>query len=247
MRCSGRNLTSAYVLLTISGGMLSVGCQRKAEPTLVDVRQPMVIAVAPVLNHSGSRDIDTLKLADLMISELTQVPGVTTIPLNRVLAQLQAAGRMRVESPAHAVELMEKLGADGIVVMAVSEYDAYTPILGLTAQLYGYGLDAQQRFDPEAQSRAASPLDYQGLPQEPRVQYQRVFLGRDEELADEIRRYERDRQVSGSPHGWRLILASQEEFQRFCCYTTARALIRQEVTQVLARVDRNSNREVGQP
>jgi len=234
-------------------GILSLGsgCVRH-ELTLADVDHRMAIAVAPALNHSGSQDFDPLRLADLMASELAQWPGVRVIPLNRVLAQLAAENKEQIESPAHALQVMERVGADGIVVFAVTEYDPYhPPVMGLTAQLYGIGpepaggFDPTRGFDPVAASRQASPFEGTAYLELPRAQYHRVFNSSDEAVQREVQRFARQRNAEDSPYGWRKFLASQENFWRFCCAVTTRELIRQEVTQVAALRERN--KEVEQP
>lgn len=234
-------------------GLLSLdsGCVRH-ELTLADVDYRMAIAVSPALNHSGSQDFDPLRLADLMASELAQLPGVRVIPLNRVLAQLAAENKERIESPEHALQVMERVGADGIVVFAVTEYDPYhPPVMGLTAQLYGIGpelaggFDPTRGFDPVAASRQASPFEGGANSELPRAEYHRVFNSSDEAVQREIRRFALRRNAEDSPYGWRKFVASQENFWRFCCAVTTRELIRQEVTQVVALRERNN--EVEQP
>lgn len=228
-------------------GLLSLtsGCVRH-ELTLADVDHRMAIAVTPALNHSGSQEFDPLRLADLMASELAQWPGVRVIPLNRVLAQLAAQDKERIESPAHALQVMERVGADGIVVFAVTEYDPYQPpVMGLTAQLYGHGPERAGGFDPVAASRQPSPFEAGAYSDLPRAEYHRVFNGSEEAVQREIRRFALRRDAEGSPYGWRKFLASQESYWRFCCSVTTRELIRQEVTQVVALRERNN--EVEQP
>ena len=110
----------------------------------------MTIAVAPALNVSGSGHLDPNAIADLMASELSYVADIEVIPVNRVLAVLADQGRTRVESPGHAWQIAEVLGADGILVFAVTEYDAYDPpVVGIASQLYGRRrLSQPVRFDP---------------------------------------------------------------------------------------------------
>lgn len=240
IRKTGYFWVSALGLLIVGSG-----CVRH-KLTLADVDHRMAIAVAPALNHSGSQDFDPLRLADLMASELAQWPGVRVIPLNRVLAQLAAEGKERIESPAHALKVMERVGADGIVVFAVTEYDPYLPpVMGLTAQLYGIGPEQASGFDPVAASRQASPFEAGAYLELPRAEYHRVFNSSDEAVQREIRRFALRRNAEDSPYGWRKFVASQENFWRFCCAVTTRELIRQEVTQVVALRERQN--EVEQP
>jgi len=237
--------TTEYVLLIAFG--LAVGlnhsCSRQ-EMTLVDVNRPMTLAVSPALNHSGSQDFDPLRVADLMASELAQLPGVRVIPLNRVLAQLESEGRTRIESAGQALQVTDRVGADAMLVFAVTEYDPYLPpVVGISAQLYGTGLGGYQGIDPITASRQARPVHSAVHPAKPHGEYQRVFLGSDERVHDEIRDFARQRDADHSPYGWKRYLASQEEYLRFCCHVTARELIRQEVTQVAAWRERQDEEE----
>ena len=87
----------------------------------------MTIAVAPALNLSGAADFDPSRFADLMASELSYADGISVIPVSRVLGVLAAQELEKVESQAHAHELVRLLGADAILVFAVTEYDPYDP------------------------------------------------------------------------------------------------------------------------
>lgn len=217
------------------------GCSHN-DRTLADLDQTLTVAVAPALNHSGSREVDALRMADLMASELTHCPGVRVIPLNRVLAQLAADNTDRVESADHALRLRERLGADAVVIMAVTEYDPYNPpVLGLTAQLYGESRDVSN-LDPVSASRRTTPFESGAVQQIPRAEYQRVFDGTDQQLEKEMREFLRGRNADDSPYGWRKFLASQDDFLRFCCARTAQELIRQEVVQLAAVGSLNEDR-----
>ena len=60
------------------------------------------LAVAPVINQSGSRDFDPLAVSDTLFAELQQVRGLNVLPLNKTLAAMQ-----RSENPDH------RFAADG--------------------------------------------------------------------------------------------------------------------------------------
>jgi hypothetical protein len=120
---------------------------------------PLTIAVAPALNFSGSSEFDPNAVADLMASELGSVAGVEVIPVSRVLAVLAQQGRREVASPEHARQIVEHLGADAILIFAVTEYDPYhPPVVGIAAQLYGVRRDDDAGgLDPVRISRQARP------------------------------------------------------------------------------------------
>ncbi len=186
------------------------------------------IAVAPALNFSGSADFDPVKIADILASELSQVPGVAVIGVNRVLAVLSEQGVDRIQSPEHALAVSERLGADAIIVFAVTEYDAYTPIVGIAAQMYGRQAEASQ-VDPVAASRMARPFPVMDdrASYRPWSQSQRTFDSRQDVVRDALEDYAESRSAGGGPYGWKKYLASQEWYLRFCCHTVCRDLLEQ--------------------
>ena len=206
------------------------GCGPRADPPVAQrldyVPLHTTVAVAPGVNASGS-PLDTIRVADLMASELSQLPGVGVIGVNRVLAVLAEQGVDRIQSPDHALMVCERLGADAIVVFAVTEYDAYTPVVGLVAELYGPQADRPQ-LDPVATSRAARPFPVAGAAEQrrPWAQVQRTFNADHESVREEVEEYAESREGRESPFGWRKYLASQELFLRFCCWTVSRQLVK---------------------
>ncbi|MBI3835206.1 MAG: hypothetical protein HY287_12820 [Planctomycetes bacterium] len=193
------------------------------------------IAVAPAVNVSGSTDFDPNRFADLMASELGEFDGISVIPVSRVLGVLAAQGLDRVESTAHAGELARWLGADAILVFAVTRYDAYEPpSIGISAQLYG----ARNRAGGEPQSvaigrrhsedgRMATAEQDAGKQQSTELlaQTQRMFDASHDDLVAEVRNFAASRTMDNSPYGWRKFMVSQRGFIQFCCYETIRDLI----------------------
>jgi len=218
--------------LGITGcGLVGCGPQRRVEPAVItgSAWGPMTIAVAPAVNLSGGSDFDRDRFADLMASELSYAAGVSVIPVSRVLGILAVQGRDTVESPTHALELVELLGADAILVFAVTEYDPYDPpSIGLSAQLYGTRPGPRHgAVDPVALSRqagagATAPRE---TPRRLLGQCQRVFDAAHESVAVEVREFARLRNADGSPYGRRRYVVSQQEYIRFCCHATIRALL----------------------
>ncbi len=190
---------------------------------------PMTIAVAPALNVSGSADLDSNRVADLMASELSYVDGITVIPVNRVLAVLADQGRDAIESPGHALEVAKILGADAILVFAITEFDPYDPpVAGIAAQLYGRRRTAHfAAFDPVLESRIGAPSGYEsrGAPMGALAEFEQVFDASHEWVSAEVKRFAQSRSEAKSPFGWRVYLASQQRYLRFCCHETIRALM----------------------
>lgn len=223
-------------LRSVRGGLalcLLCGCVgKRVEPFRLanETLGPMTIAVAPALNVSGSSDFDPNRVADLMAVELSFVEGIEVIPVNRVLAVLTDQKRSRVESPEHALEIARVLGADAILVFAITEYDAYEPpVVGISAQLYGQRRSHRvAAFDPVDESRRAAPSRSLGAGSSvaPLAQAERVFDASHEWVSEEVQRFAKARGADGSPFGWRKYLVSQLHYIRFCCYATVRSLIR---------------------
>jgi hypothetical protein len=131
------------------------------------------------------------------------------------------------------LDVCERLGADLILVFAVTEYDAYTPVVGLAAQLYGpwKAEGPQGGLDPVAASRAARPFP---VPQGfggvgPQAQVQRTFNAAHEAVQRDVERYAHSRSAKRGPLGWKRYLASQETYLRYCCFSVARELMSQRM------------------
>lgn len=220
-------------------GILSalVGCSANRHPS-EDAAEPALrlpeevrVAVAPALNQSGSTEFDLVRIGDLMASELSGLEGVKVIGVSRVLAVLAEQGNVRIQSPEHALYVCDRLGADAILVFAITEYDAYTPIVGVAAQLYGPWKADATAWDPVAASRAARPFP---VPQafggiRPQAQVQRTFNADHDAVQRDVQRYAHSRSADAGPLGWKRYLVSQESYVRYCCFTAARELMSQRM------------------
>ena len=197
----------------------------------------MTIAVAPALNLSGSADFDPDRFADLMASELSYAEGISVIPVSRVLVVLSAQGRDGVESPVHAHELTGLLGADAILVFAVTEYDPYAPPnIGISAQLFGTRPGSRNgEVDPAALSRQATLTASGSQAARKRLlgQTQGVFDASHDAVVRDVEMFARSRGGDASPYGWRKYVVSQQHFIRYCCYATIRALLDEQEIDVL--------------
>jgi len=192
--------------------------------------QTITVAVAPVLNLSGSRDWDVLKVTDFLASELQQFPGVTVIPINRSLATLAEQGKTVVDTPDTALWLAEELRADATVVAAITEYNPYDPpIVGLIIQLYTpASAGATRGLDAVAASRNATDFapagDIATAGDRP-LQIQRVFNASDTRVLDEMKDYGKLREGRESPHDWQVHAKSQELFVRFSLWSAIRSML----------------------
>lgn len=214
-----------------------MGCsQHREEPATIEIVAfpgGNVIAVAPALNFSGRSDFDPVVVGDLMASELSTLPGVGVIGVNRVMAVLAEQGVGRIQSPGHALNVCDRLGADAILVFAITEYDPYRPVVGITAQIYARRSATTEPLEPPGYLPGEEPVAPSGPPGRtlawPVAEYQQVFNASHERVQNAVREYADKRSAGDSPYGWRKYLASQEWFLRFCCYVTARELLSQPV------------------
>lgn len=222
VRGSVRALCAAAVYVSALAGCAHTEEEVRMQTALPE---PMVFAVAPVLNFSGDFSLDPVKAADLLASELTFVNGATVLPVSRVMAVLTAQGKFQIESPEHAVRIADAVGADGIVVAGVTEFDAYTPILGVAVQLYlTPGVDPRS-VRPVSTSRAMAPIEFTSATA-PVSQVQATYNGNHEYVADLIKQYAaaRDEELL---MGWRQYLKVQTLFIRFCWHDALNRLLAQ--------------------
>lgn len=227
------------------GATVLVGCRggNRIDPVFIanPTLGPMMIAVAPALNLSGSAAFDRNRFADLMASELSHADGISVIPVSRVLGVLTAQGHEGVKSPSHALELVGLLGADAILVFAVTEYDPYDPpSIGISAQLYGARPGPSGgALDPVDLSRQASLARSQApaAPQRLLAQTQRVFDASHGSVVADIQEFARSRGGDESPFGWRKYVVSQQHYIRYCCYATIKTLLNGQREPVLGQTD----------
>ena len=245
MRVAGRWQFGVIVL----AAMMMEGCCQKQEvvfcPRLCSpYGRAVTVAVVPILNYSGNLDIDTLKVTDILYSELQQVEGFAVIPVNRLLAQMAQENMRCVETPEQALGLARKVGAEIILVSAITEYNPYyPPVVGMAMQVFSEPEPASTQasgVDPVVLRRMSSPLklDVDIDPEFwPRNQIQRIYNSRDKMVLEQVKHFADDRGVGHSPYGWDVYLRSQEYYLRFVCYKAIAELLDKEVE----RINRGAN------
>ena len=203
-----------------------------ANPTM----RPMTLAVAPILNFSGEFTLDPVKAADLLASEMGYVEGATVLPVSRVIAVLAAQGKTQIESPAHALEVAQAVGADAILVAGITEYDAYTPVVGLALQIYAPGKDFAGPLDPATLARQAEPFVVTKMADAmvPAGQVQVVYNASHIYVVNLIKKYASIRGEGEYHQGWKQYIKVQTLFLRFCWHDAIDRLLSQEVFRVAA-------------
>jgi hypothetical protein len=214
--------------LTLAGCGLT---SKKALPPPVEF--PMVspyagvhtLAVAPAINLSGNRDFDPLVVSDILFAELQQVPGLNVLPLNKTLLAMQRLGVRSIDDPAVAQRLAELLGADGLVIPAVTAYDPYNPpSVGMVLQMYtpASGRPVSLAIRPNTSTSAE---DYQG---QPVAQVNGVFNATNQSVLHELRNYARGRTEYDSALQEKKFLVDADAYMRFVCHAMVRRLMEVE-------------------
>ncbi len=242
MRNKGQQIVRFVVVALIATPLMAGGCYEKRIPktTLTNpYGRQMTIAIAPVLNYSGNPDLDPVKVTDILYSEMQQVDGFSVVPVNRMLAQMVRDNIVMIETPQQALKLASALGADAIVVAAITEYNPfYPPIVGIAAQIYGLEQEAAgptMKIDPVAMERQATPLKVSVdiAPQFwPKNQVQRIYNSRDKAMAHLVEEFAEDRGTAGSPYKWEVYLRSQEYYLRFVSFKLIEELLDKELRRI---------------
>lgn len=221
------------------------GCASRTQTASPPPRELLVV-VTPVINLSGDPQMDTLRITDLLASEFVSFRYMQVVPVNLSVAALAAHGLTRIEAPEQAYRLGRELGADAVIVAAVTEWDPYDPPrLGMVMQWYPIEPTTRVHLDPTAVSRQAADsattaqaVEAVGAPQriltpieapDPNAvrQVQRVFNAAERRTEREVREYARCRDRSESPYSWRRYVKSQELFVRYCGWSLIRTMLQQ--------------------
>lgn len=94
------------------------------------------VAVAPFVNLSAERSVDGRQFALAYQAELQKIPGYQVIPVG-VTEQAIVDLELNFSGPGDAVKLAKALGADAVVIGAVTDYNPYyPPRIGLQVSWY---------------------------------------------------------------------------------------------------------------
>ena len=191
------------------------------------------LAVAPAVNLSGSRDFDVLAVSDSLFEELQQVGGLNVLPLNKTLAAMQRLGIHSIDSPEMAQRLAEFLGADGMVVPAVTAYDPYNPPkVGMILQLY----TAPHAFFTSMPTTMPDPSNTGASNEhQPVSQVAAVFNASNQTVLRELRDFAQGRTQYDSALLDEKFLMDADAYMRFVCHAMVRRLIEVEKARVSGR------------
>lgn len=197
--------------------------------------RPVVWAVAPLSNESGTSAVDPLAVSDAIVARAAEARGLAVLPLNRTLAAMRALGMNAVRSPGEARRLAAALDADAIIVGSVTAYDPYDPpTLGLMLGLYSRLGDAGKGVDPKAMRSAATDGGTPGGPDgdAPLAVVSEHLDAHNHEVLMNLRRYAEGRHDPKAALGWRQYTASMELYTEFAAYWSVHRLLQEERLRV---------------
>ncbi|MGP1347785.1 MAG: hypothetical protein ACTS3F_14100 [Phycisphaerales bacterium] len=98
---------------------------------------PVTVAVAPPINESGFSRVDVLRVADALVNQVQEVPGLMALPTNRTLSAMESLEMPEVRTPSDARNLARALGADIIIVASITSWEPYEPFeMGFNAAVF---------------------------------------------------------------------------------------------------------------
>lgn len=192
------------------------GCSARSGDTHVEGPYPRihVVGIAPLINQSGSRDIDPLAASDLFFQEAQMVRGFQVLPINRSLQAMAGLKMAAVTSPDDVLRLGQAMGAELMFVGVITAYNPYNPPeVGLAVQLY---VVPGPSGPPAGLGDIADSAVAAG--RRPVAQIAEVYSARHENVQKAIRQYAEIRGRRDSALGWQLYTKSAPDFVRFCCH-----------------------------
>ncbi|GAB4197126.1 MAG: hypothetical protein Kow00105_11240 [Phycisphaeraceae bacterium] len=218
--------------------VLTAGCHYRGPKKPQAVQAPygerQVWAVVPLRNESGSQYADGIKTADRLAQRLETVGGLDVLPVNRVLAAMQALELASLDSPSDVSNLRTVLGVDAVLVGSITAYDPYDPPkLGLAVELY---------FDPRRSSAQTTdvrklvraPTDDLAQPAEPIRPGPPVSVvsgfydASDPDVHERLVAYAQQRGALDKlheKHGWRLYQIDMDLYTEFVIDSVSRQLL----------------------
>lgn len=213
--------------------------------------QTHTLAIAPAINLSGSRDFDPLVVSDTLYAEMQQVQNLNVLPLNKTLLAMRRLGVRSIDDVKTAQALAEALGADGLVVPAVTAYDPYNPpTMGMILQLYTPAPSSAAAATPVKLPNVRSNPDtviFAGdLPnsgqasdprpaQQPASQVAAVFNSTNQSVLRELHAFAAGRTQYDSALADQKYLMDADSYMRFVCHAMMRRLMDVERVRMIDR------------
>jgi hypothetical protein len=183
------------------------------------------LAVAPAINLSGSRDFDPFAVSDSVFEELQQVPGLNVLPLNRTLYAMRQLGIRSLDSAEQAQKVAEALGANALVVPAITSYNPYNPpVIGMILQVY------TPRAEASGGAEGAVVKEKQ-----PVSQTEAIFNATNQSVLHELRDFARGRTQYDTALQDEKFVQDADLYLRFVSHAMVRRLMEVERERVAGR------------
>jgi len=182
-------------------------------------RSVHTIAIAPAVNLSGNHDFDVLAVSDSLFEEMQQVRNLNALPLNKTLIVMRKLNMRSIDTPQDAQVLIKALGADAIIIPAVTAYDPYNPpVVGMTLQLYSLA----------GAEPAVSGGGVGGPEHQPVSQVSAVFNASNQTVLHELRDFAAGRTEYETALQDEKFLVDSDSYMRFVSHAMIRRLMEAE-------------------
>ena len=188
-------------------------------------------AIAPLMNESGVSTIDTLAIADALAAAVSEVNGISALPVNRTLLAMNARQLKGIRTPREAQILAEAMKVQGVIVGSITAYDPYDPPkIGLTLALYTTDVDTSTPVDPRQLSGAYSDrnLPKSSFADAPSSVVSEHFDASNHNVLIALREFAYGRHDPNSALNWKRYTASMELYTEFAAYQCTRMLVQSE-------------------
>jgi hypothetical protein len=192
-------------------------------------------AVVPPRNESGTSLVDANSVGDALVAAVTEIPGVTALPLNRTLEAMRALKIAGVDTPQQVRQLAEALGADAVLVGSITAWDPYNPpVIGLSMALFsrsGRLHREEGMLDPQALTSAATDagfLAHSNFRDAPVSVASEHLDARNHQVKLFVKEYAQGRSDAGTALDWHIYFASMDLYTQFAAYHTVRRVMEGE-------------------
>lgn len=205
-------------------------------PLVSPYSERQVWAVAPFINESGVSIVAGDQVADAFTTEAEGIDGIDTLPVNRVIAAMRRLNMNAVTTPAQARQLLNALGADGLIVGTVTAYDPYQPPkFGASVALFTGANATARTLDPVQATRARTDDITPGsMPTNaPSAQASGIYDAGNHETLIWLDGYAAGRSEPSSAFGDRIYLVRMDLYTQFAAYRLLHDLLQSERARLL--------------
>lgn len=227
--------------------ILLAGC-RRGQNLAVNARllspypQPVVWAVAPLNNETGTSVVDPLRVTDLLVKEVQQINGIDVVPLQRVLDAYRGMNIGDIQTPAEARSIARLVGADAVLIGSITAYDPYDPpVLGLTLELFSRDTenesDGMQELSTAASDRVMSDYLSNSAP----ISIASAIIdSSDNGVRIDLQYFAEGRTDPNTALGWRRYMKSMDLYTEYVSHHLIRTLLYEESRRISRTASRYS-------